>query len=697
MKINRKKQLVIQIGKPPKVKSVAELFQDNVKLVLSFVTMLILLMQVPWILYVLEPLWVPQTAFDPFMMERTGVLFQILGILTPICVFFGSAATMIPVAVSQGCFFSALAKEREEIRSCWSECAICVPILRYWILYRLLAQSARWPALVMIGSSMMFWGIAVVVGPLSPWVLLSFAVSVSAWLMIAKRLANGVLKRSHRVWSIVLLSLFTVSLLAGYITFYWTEMEIKAEMLMLHSTGIPTNREELEQHFYQGRTPNAEFAKLVDRNADYDIQNGSECLESAYGYYNLPESKRKEIKTYLAGELCQEDFKNIDALIESGDSLKYKMCFPNDYLTRIRMPHLNYYRTVMRYFSSRIIVALEDKKTSEAMRLFRLADKFQENVLQSDFLTGARIAIGYEYIRSNTIGAMLGSGLLSDDNLSEILDLNHNREKKIRSAIRYGLCTNAYLIIDTAILLNVPYLKLMISGIRYDEEWQYEEPLWRFLFRGNTTVFPTPPCLWTEAIQQRYLLYVMRHQRAVIRYFDDPASQREILRTDLKRELATRELYLERMLLPDYFREEQRLQRALTISRMTDLGLQIEQFRRKHEHLPETLDELGIPLPMDALSGEPIRFTRFARLFEVIRLFEVDGNDHTIPRDLPGWQLSAPGRNYDITPEKWKEYWRDFFTVITEWPVPAPPEPPKNNEGSFDFMGRAGANEEAAP
>ena len=35
MKINRKKQLVIQNGKPPKVKSIAELFQDNVKLVLS--------------------------------------------------------------------------------------------------------------------------------------------------------------------------------------------------------------------------------------------------------------------------------------------------------------------------------------------------------------------------------------------------------------------------------------------------------------------------------------------------------------------------------------------------------------------------------------------------------------------------------------------------------------------------------------
>lgn len=690
MKINRKKQLVIQNGKPPKVKSIAELFQDNVKLVLSSVTMLILLMQVPWILYVLEPLWVPQTAFDPLMTKRTGVLFQILGNFMPICVFFGSAATMIPVAVSQSCFFSALAKDREEIRSCWNECAICVPILRYWILYRQLAQSARWPALVMIGSSMMFWGIAVVVGPLSPWGLLSFAVSVSAWLMIAKRLANGVLKCSYRVWSIVLLSLFTVSLLAGYITFYWTEIEIKAGMLILHSAGIPTNREELEQHFYQGRTPNAEFGKLVDRNSDYNIKKGSECLESAYGYYNLPESKRRKIKTYLTGKLCQEDFKNIDALIESGDSLKYKMCFPNDYLTRTLMPHLNYYRTVMRYFSSRIIVALEDKNPSEAMRLFRLADKFQENVLQGDFWIGALVAISCEYIRSETIGAMLGSGLLSDDNLSEIQDLNHNREAKIRNAMRYGLRAEAYLVIETVMRLLVPYPKIL-SEIRYDGQWQYEEPLLRFLFRSNTTVFPTPPCLWTEAIQQRYLLYAMRHQRAVIRYFDDPTSQREFLRTDLKRELATRELYIERMFLPDYSSVERRLQRTLTISKMTDLGLQIEQFHRKRGRLPETLDELGIPLPVDALSGEPIRFTHFARLFEE------DGNGGTISRDLPGWQLSAAGGNHEKAPEEQKEYRRDFFTVITQWPVSAPPEPPKNNEGSFDFMGSAGANEEAAP
>ena len=598
------------------------------------------------------------------------------------------------IAAQQTAFLAQAARERNRPFPEWDDVWLCLPGIRYWFLYRHLAEelpgTSRWRLWLMLISAAFFWISWILVGPLSPIPFCSLAISIVFWIGIARRIAGVPMQKRERFGWMLLLGCFLFSMLGGYVLFYQGKEELKVEKQQLRNTGIPTNREELEQHFYQGRIPNAEFGKLVDRNADYNIKNGSECLESASWYYKLPESKRRKIKTYLTGELCQEDFKNIDALIESGDSLKYKMCFPNDYLTGIRMPHLNYYRTVMRYFSSRIIVALEDKKPSEAMRLFRLADKFQENVLQSDFFIGARVAITCEYIRSDTISAMLGSGLLSDDNLSEIQDLNHNREAKIRNAMRYGLRAEAYLVIETVMRLLVPYPKIL-SEIRYDGQWQYEEPLLRFLFRGNTTVFPTPPCLWPETIQQRYLLYAMRHQRAVIRYFDDPTSQREILRTDLKRELATRELYLERMLLPDYFTEERRLQRILTISKMTDLGLQIEQFSRKHGRLPETLDELGIPLPVDALSGEPIRFTRFARLFGV------DGNGHTVSRDLPGWQLSAPGRNHERAPEEREEFRRDFFTVITEWPVPAPPEPPKNNEESFDFMGGAGADEEAAP
>ena len=671
----------------PKVLTLKTMFPCCVHNIILSGFVLLVLMTLPGGCYLLEP-WLPLKSFIAIFHSQMFIL------LLPLVAAGVACMIALVIAAQQTAFLAQAARERNRPFPEWDDVWLCLPGIRYWFLYRHLAEelpgTSRWRQWLMLISAAFFWISWILIGPLSPIPFCSLAISIVFWIGIARRIAGVPMQKRERFGWMLLLGCFLFSMLGGYVLFYQGKEELKAEKQQLRNTGIPTNREELEQHFYQGRTPNAEFGKLVDRNSDYNIKKGSECLESASMYYNLPESKRRKIKTYLTGELCQEDFKNIDALIESGDSLKYKMCFPNDYLAGIRMPHLNYYRTVMRYFSSRIIVALEDKKPSEAMRLFRLADKFQENVLQSDFFIGAIAAFACEYIRSETIGAMLGSGLLSDDNLSEILDLNHNREKKIRSAIRYGLRAETYLVIETVMRLLVPYPKIM-SEIRYDGQWQYEEPLLRFLFRGNTTVFPTPPCLWTETIQQRYLLYVMRHQRAVIRYFDDPTSQREILRADLKRELATRELYLERMLQPDYFSDEQSLQYTLTKCKMTNLGLQIEQFRRKHGHLPETLDELGIPLPVDALSGEPIRFTRF------VRLFEVDGNGHTISRNLPGWQLSAPGRNYDITPEERDESRRDFFTVITEWPVPAPPEPPKNNEGSFDFMGRAGANEEAAP
>ena len=687
MKFDRKQFFCFPRQRKPKVLTLKTMFQVCVRDITLSGFLLLTVMTLPGGCYLLEP-WLPLKSFIAIFHSQMFIL------LLPLVAAGVACMIALVIAAQQTAFLAQAARERNRPFPEWDDVWLCLPGLRYWFLYRHLAEelpgTSRWRLWVMLISAAFFWISLVFIGPLSPIPFCTLAVSIGFWLGIARRIAGVPMQKKERLGWMLLLGSFLVSMLAGYILFYQGKGEQKAEELLLRNAGIPTNRDELEQHFYQGRIPNAEFGKLVDRNFDYNIKKGLECLESASMYYNLPESKRRKIKTYLTGELCQEDFKNIDALIESGDSLKYKMCFPNDYLAGIRMPHLNYYRTVMRYFSSRIIVALEDKKPSEAMRLFRLADKFQENVLQSDFFIGAIAAFACEYIRSETIGAMLGSGLLSDDNLSEILDLNHNREKKIRSAIRYGLRAETYLVIETVMRLLVPYPKIM-SEIRYDGQWQYEEPLLRFLFRGNTTVFPTPPCLWTETIQQRYLLYVMRHQRAVIRYFDDPTSQREILRADLKRELATRELYLERMLQPDYFSDEQSLQYTLTKCKMTNLGLQIEQFRRKHGHLPETLDELGIPLPVDALSGEPIRFTRF------VRLFEVDGNGHTISRNLPGWQLSAPGRNYDITPEERDESRRDFFTVITEWPVPAPPEPPKNNEGSFDFMGRAGANEEAAP
>ena len=43
-------------------------------------------------------------------------------------------------------------------------------------------------------------------------------------------------------------------------------------------------------------------------------------------------------------------------------------------------------------------------------------------------------------------------------------------------------------------------------------------------------------------------------------------------------------------------------------------------------------------------------------------------------------QLSAPGGNFEAPSKDQHERRRDYFTVITQWPLPAPPEPPKRED-----------------
>ena len=113
------------------------------------------------------------------------------------------------------------------------------------------------------------------------------------------------------------------------------------------------------------------------------------------------------------------------------------------------------------------------------------------------------------------------------------------------------------------------------------------------------------------------------------------------------------------MILPDYFPVERRLHRELTNNRMTSLGIQIEQFRRKHGKLPETLEALGVELPVDAQSGGAIRYEKF-------KTWEWNDGNRRNSRELPGWMLSAPSHSGDGS----NKNLRDCFKVITQWPVP---------------------------
>lgn len=681
MKFDKKQIFSLPRRRKPKVLTLKTMFPCCVRNAIYFGVVLLAFVTLPAGCYLLES-WLPQEKNNAIL------LLQMLILLLPLAAAGGACGIAFITAAQQNDFLAQAARERNRPLPEWDDVWLYLPGIRYWFLYRHLAGelpgTSCWRLRVMLISAAFFWISLVFIGPLSPIPFCALAVSIGFWLGIARRIAGVPMQKKERLGWMLLLGCFLVSMLAGYILFYRGREMLKAEIRLLQNAGIPGSREELKTHLYQGVTPNVKFAELVDQYRD------SDKLTSASGYYASTEAERREIKAYLSGERCRTEFLPLESLVAAGGKLKYPLPLSEKFLMVIKLPHRNYHRAAMRYFSSRIIVALEEKNAQEALRLFRLMTDFQESVLQSDFLIGSLTAFSCESIRLDVIGALLGSGLLSDAQLQEVARRNQGRNEKLYRSLGRGLQQEAFAFLDAIRTLMVPYPEILRT-IRRGDEQEFDDAVLNFLFRGNTTSFPTFPCLWLEVVLQWRMQHCMRYQSAVMRYFSDRNFWNDEGDSALKRQLVTEEWPVSLSFSPDYFSERRRFQRMETFCRMADLALQIEMFRRKHGRLPETLDELGIPLPVDALSGEPIRFTRFARLFGE------DGNGGTISRDLPGWQLSAPGRNHDITSEEQQEYRRDFFTVITQWPVPAPPEPPKNNEGSFDFMGSAGANEEAAP
>ena len=669
----------IEMG-PRKEKSAEEFFHCTVRDTLIIAGVYLVVMQMPWILDLLTAVLLPEATgkSDPFSTENADILLlKVVVWLIPLAQASLLVFAAIGIAASWGNFLSAYAEARSRSLSTAKEIGLFAPLLRYAVLWRIFSEfggkSVKIHAAAMILCSLLFWICLVAIGPLSPLPLLLLAVALILWVKIGRQLTGIPLKRRARMGGVVFLCLWILSALCGYGVYYYTQAEIKAVMLMFRSAGIPTNRAELTALFYHDAQPNARFSALVDRSCDYKIEK-DEGYQLLGDFRDLPESKRVVLRNYLDGEAAQRDFAGLEELISSNPLLKYRIVLDPD-IVMTSLPHLNFYRQSMWYFVSRQILALERKNPAEAMRLFRLADRLLESALNSDLIIGSFTAGSMESIRAGAVGNLVGSGLLSSEQLTELESRNRGRSEKLYAAIRRGIRAEAYQNVEFIQQLTVPYPEF-IRKIHTDRDGSLDSPLLTFLFRGDTRAVPTPPSLWTLAIMNRDFLTAMRHQRTVVDYYDDPTeySKRSVRWESLYREFGKRPLPLESLILPGQLNSYDRFARTFSILRMSDLALQIERFRRTHGRLPETLSDLGIPLPVDALSGEGFRFTHYARVFWN------DDNGDTIPHDFPGWQLSAPGGNFEAPSKDQHERRRDYFTVITQWPLPAPPEPPKRED-----------------
>ena len=627
---------------------------------------LLLVLQLPWI----ADLLIQRTDFDVSLWCR------VLQKLTLLCALVAFGIIMLCAYLGQNFIIQAFCRERDQRNSGW----IWIPVIRnIHSLTALGKQNLLWGLLCVtqIVVTPVAWLIWLSSGPMNFYGMLLMSLGIVAGVWQMRLLTGATATKRQRICGFVLLCLFLVSLFVGYSMLYCLDFQLEAERLQWRSAGIPTTASEVKEFYFRGSAPDPKFTELCDRYAKrnyFDVY----CA-SPSGYYTQPESERQKVREYLNSGQAELDFGGIERLIESKPFLKYQVKFKTP-ISETLIPYANYEREASRWFAARIIRAIEQKERIEAMRLFLLMTRFQETVLRNKCGVGALVAIACESIRCDTVSALLGSGILTDTDLEELKKYNINREKRLLLIVREGVRDGVYLDSEAQWGWNEFYSNFE----RAFTAKQRTEADNCFLFfcrvpftsspaglgflqgRGNMR---SPLFLWTTVCSNQEFLDWMRLARRNVDYYNatDDYFQRSAERTALQN-IAPNKFFIH----PIDFNLAERYARTATRIRMTELALQVETFRRKNGHLPEKLDELGIPLPVDALSGEPIRYTKGK-----VKLWEWESGNNYKFRELPGWQLSAPGGNYQSSAQYQHESKRDTFTVITQWSVPAAPEPPK--------------------
>ncbi|OQA80554.1 MAG: hypothetical protein BWY31_03977 [Lentisphaerae bacterium ADurb.Bin242] len=685
-----------------KVKNSTELFHSMIQDLLLLAWVWLAVMQIPWLIDML----IPRTTGSENMLH-----IHILQKITPVAGLVGFACLMLVFYYSQCKFAFGYAQEHS---ISIPHCLLRLPIIRLFFWFGLIPdKNASWLRILcslQLATTVMAWGFWIVSGPMNFYGLAAMLIGILAGIQLMKRLCGGILSRFLRIGWLVWSGLFFLFLSIGYFMLFYLDTQLEAERVQWRSAGIPLTRNEAEVFYYQGTPPCPGFTELCDRYLNRNDKLDSVICNSPSGYYQQPESERQKGRVYLTSEQAKRDFGGMEQLIESKLFLKYRLELKTP-MSETLIPHVNYERELTRWLAARIIYAVEEKDRAEAMRLFRLMTKFQETALRNNSGIGALVAAACENIRCDTLAVLLGSGFVTDADLDELEQFNHGREKKLHSAFQAGIRDSAAMGYEFAFNWTEFYTDLernrqLTIRTESDEYFNFlcgfssgvSRPM-LFLLRGRGTR-QSPLFLWTEVFAKLDLLYWMQSQRSVVNYGDDTDDyylRSESRNTRLRFE-ARRLSYLECVLntANDHFFRQ--YANAVTFLRMSDLSLKIERFRRHHGHLPKTLNELGVKLPVDALSGESIRYT-----YGKIRLWEYDTVSCIYKsRELPGWQLSSPGRNWqpstgqvaearvgkgsitqlaDNDPRH--EAKRLFFTVITQWPVPAPPESPKVENSPF--------------
>jgi hypothetical protein len=505
-----------------------------------------------------------------------------------------------------------------------------IPVLRYKEILRLAGDKPLIKP--MIVCSVLFWISLLVFGLLSPFPFYFLLAAILLFYASVQRSSGKRMGKVLRGWTFVLLIVFLLSSVDGL-------RALKAPETVADPS-IPRDRKELAA-LLGCDSVDRDFAALTKK---YMSENHvCDKLNDARFYYAVPARFRLEANKIISNEQTKKTFSELEKALDAG---KY---FTHDFTSA---PYLWYQtgygqfdRIVCRLLSAKILHALEKGDRAEVMKNFRRLTVFQKNVQRGNFSTGLVTVFHLELNRAFLVGTMLGRGILTDKDLQEISSYNKNREQELYKVLMTSLRSEA--LFERELIDDMMKVYPWIQSSEASDGKLFKSKVMQFLLRGNNAF---PPNTWNAVIHRKIRSESTAKFNAMLKKYADSKKFSE----DEKKLTGTYFVML------NYKAQNAGiagLYHAITFVRMTDVALNVEKFRRANKRLPKTLEELKVPVPVDAVSGKKIAYT--ASGFEVQTY---PGPGKTDRMKLDGWQLYGSIRDYIN------------LSVPTTWPVPAPRE-----------------------
>ena len=562
------------------------------------------------------------------LADAEALKTQSLIAFSPLFMALASIVTALFFAVLQNKYFVAAAIAEGKTAGKENMKRLMIPVLRY---KELLSLAGDKPLIKpMIVCSALYWISYLVFGLLSP---VPFYFQLAAILLFYMS-ARGTGKRLGiilRGWTFVLLIIFLLSSADG--------IKALTQAPAVPDKTIPQNRSELAELLEKKAKPCLKFMQMTQQY----MSGNHVCdkLNDARFYYAVPLKFRKETDKILADPQTGKTFAPLEKALD--ENKRFNSDFTSTEYLWYR-PGSDYFNRVAgRYFSAKILQALEKGNRQEVMKNFRRLSRFQENIQNGSFCFNLITTFNLELNRAFLIGAMLSRNILTAADLQEIASLNAGREQKLHTVLMTALRSEA--LVEKELINDMMKLYPWIQSSESADGQLFSSSILRFLLRGNNAL---PPNTWNKVIHNQILDECTAKFNAMLKKYDGKMNLPE----DKDKFKGT---YFVTLNLDSQRSAVVCLYHAITCVRLTDLALKVENFRRTHKRLPATLDELKTTIPVDAVSGKKLEYKSSS--FEVVTY---PGPGKTGRMSFKGWQLSGSPADYIN------------LSVPASWPVPAP-------------------------